>query len=163
MWGAMELHEAGREQEREYVRDMRPTPIEPAFTWHYFDGLIDDVLGSRKRSVKGLLTQDQLIPGLGNSIAQDIHFRARLHPRRDLASLDVAERRALYEAIEETVQEAIDLGGRDDEVDLYGRAGGYRRLMSSSTAGGACPDCGRAIEKIQYLGGACYLCPSCQV
>ena len=32
MWGAMELYEAGAEQDRQYVKDMRPTPIEPEFT-----------------------------------------------------------------------------------------------------------------------------------
>mgnify|MGYP001140072550 CR=1 FL=1 len=41
-------------------------------------------------------------------------------------------------------------------------AGGYRRLMDSRAAGQPCPTCGIVVEKIQYLGGACYLCPRCQ-
>ena len=69
MWGAMELYEAGQEQERQYIKDMRPTPIEAGFTFEYFSGLIDSLLSGEKRSVKGLLTQEQLIPGLGNAIA----------------------------------------------------------------------------------------------
>ena len=32
MWGAMELFEAGAEQDRDYVKDMKPTPIDPEFT-----------------------------------------------------------------------------------------------------------------------------------
>lgn len=64
MWGAMELYAAGQELERQYVKDMRPTPTEPAFTFTYFSDLIDSLLAGEKRSVKGLLTQDQLIPGL---------------------------------------------------------------------------------------------------
>lgn len=31
------------------------------------------------------------------------------------------------------------------------------------TAGQPCPNCGTTIEKVQYLGGACYLCPRCQI
>ena len=162
MWGAMELYEAGREQERELVHDMRPTPIDAGFTLEYFRGLIDEVLAGKKRSVKGLLTQDQLIPGLGNAIAQDIMFQARLHPRHDLAALDEAQRRALYEAIGATVRTAIDQGGRNDEVDLHGQPGGYARIMDRSAAGQPCPRCSTTIVKIQYLGGACYLCPACQ-
>ncbi len=27
----------------------------------------------------------------------------------------------------------------------------------------ACPECGKRIVKISYLGGACYVCPACQV
>lgn len=163
MWGAMELYEAGQQQERQYVKGMRLTPVEPEFTFDYFAALIDSLLSGEKRSVKGLLTQDQLIPGLGNSIAQDIQFRAGLHPRHPIADLSPAQRRCLYDAILVTVREAIAKGGRNDEVDLYNRPGGYDRLMDSRSAGRPCPTCSTVVEKIQYLGGACYFCPRCQV
>jgi len=163
MWGAMELYEAGREQERAYIKDMRVTPVETGFTFAYFSELIDDLLKGEKRSTKSLLTQDQIIPGLGNAIAQDILFRARLHPRRALAELSPGQRRDLYTAIMDTVQDVIAAGGRYDETDLFGKPGGYVRLMDSHTAGKPCPECGHMVEKIQYLGGACYFCPSCQV
>jgi formamidopyrimidine-DNA glycosylase len=163
MWGAMELYEAGQELERQYVKDMRPTPVEPEFSFEYFAALTDSLLAGPKRSAKALLTQEQLIPGLGNAIAQDILFRARLHPKHAIADLSQAQRRALYDAITATVQEVIDQGGRSDEFDLYNRPGGYVRLMDSRAAGRPCPVCGTAVEKIQYLGGACYFCPSCQV
>lgn len=163
MWGAMELYEAGQELERQYVKDMRPTPVEQQFTLAYFTVLIDSLLAGPKRSVKALLTQEQLIPGLGNAIAQDIMFRAGLHPKHPITDLDEAQRRTLYDAIVATVQDVIEQGGRNDEFDLYGRPGGYDRLMDSRAAGQPCLSCGTIIEKIQYLGGACYFCPSCQV
>jgi len=163
MWGAMELYEAGREQERAYIKDMRVTPVETGFTFAYFSELIDDLLKGEKRSTKSLLTQDQIIPGLGNAIAQDILFRARLHPRQALAELSPGQRRDLYTAIMDTVQDVIAAGGRYDETDLFGKPGGYMRLMDSHAAGKPCPECGHTVEKIQYLGGACYFCPSCQV
>jgi formamidopyrimidine-DNA glycosylase len=162
MWGAMELYEAGQEQERQYVKDMRPTPVDPEFTYDYFAALIDSLLAGPKRSAKALLTQEQLIPGLGNAIAQDILFRARLHPKRSIADLSQAQRHALYDAITATVQDVIAQGGRSDEFDLYNRPGGYVRLMDSRAAGQPCPTCGTTVEKIQYLGGACYFCPRCQ-
>jgi len=163
MWGAMELYQAGQERERQYVKGMRPTPVEPAFTCDYFAALIADLQTGEKRSVKGLLTQDQLIPGLGNAIAQDIMFRAGLHPRHPIGDLSTAQQRALYDAILATVAAAIAGGGRHDEFDLYNRPGGYARLMDNRAVGKPCPICGGAIEKIQYLGGACYFCPRCQV
>jgi formamidopyrimidine-DNA glycosylase len=163
MWGAFELYETGREQERQYVKGMRPTPVEPVFSFNYFSTLIDELLQGEKRSVKSLLTQDQLIPGLGNAIAQDIMFYAHLHPRRSLSDLTAGQRRDLYTAITDTVREVIDKGGRNDETDLFGKPGGYVRLMDSYAAGKPCPECGRTVEKIQYLGGACYFCPKCQV
>ena len=162
MWGAYELFAAGEELERQYVKDMRPTPVEPAFTFAYFEGLVDEVLEGKKRSAKGLLTQDQLIPGLGNAIAQDILFRAPLHPRHPIAELSTDQTRALYDAIVHTVGDVIAQGGRYDEYDLYGQRGGYVRLMDRNALKRPCPECGGEVQKIQYLGGACYLCPSCQ-
>ena len=162
MWGAMELYEAGQEQERQYVKGMRPTPIDAKFTFDYLANLIDELVSGEKRSAKALLTQDQLIPGLGNSIAQDILFRAGLHPRHPLSDLGPEQRRRLYDAIHATLDEAIAKGGRYDEFDLYNRPGGYVRQMDSRAAGQPCQVCGTVVEKIQYLGGACYFCPQCQ-
>jgi formamidopyrimidine-DNA glycosylase len=163
MWGAMELYEAGLEKQRKYVKDMRTTPVEPEFTFDYFSKLIDELLQGEKRSVKSLLTQDQLIPGLGNAIAQDILFHAGLHPRHALADLTPGQRRDLFLAITDTLHEIIDRGGRNDENDLFGNPGGYERIMDSAAVGKPCPGCGGKVEKIQYLGGACYFCPACQV
>jgi formamidopyrimidine-DNA glycosylase len=162
MWGAMELYESGREQERELVKGMKTTPTDPGFTYEYFSTLLDTLREGEKRSVKGLLTQDQLIPGLGNAIAQDILFRAGLHPKHPLHELNREQRPKLYHAIIDTLQEILAKGGRSDEYDLYNRPGNYLRLMDKNTAGNPCPVCGRKIEKIQYLGGACYFCPRCQ-
>jgi len=162
MWGAMELFEQGREQERKYIKGMRPTPVDRRFTFPYFSRLVDELLAGEKRSVKGLLTQEQLIPGLGNSVAQDIMFRAGLHPRHPVAELSPVQRRALHDAIIKTVREVIARGGRSDELDLFGRPGGYERVMSAKTAGKPCPKCGARIEKVSFLGGACYFCPRCQ-
>jgi formamidopyrimidine-DNA glycosylase len=162
MWGAFELYEQGEEQKRQYIQGMRTTPLEPGFTWDYFDALVDDVAAGKKRSAKALLTQEQLLPGLGNAIAQDILFRARLHPRHPVADLSGDERRALYEAIVHTVREVIAQGGRYDEYDLHGNRGGYVRRMDRHAVERPCPACSGDVVKIQYLGGACYLCPSCQ-
>jgi formamidopyrimidine-DNA glycosylase len=163
MWGAMELFEAGKEQERQYIKGMRITPVDRTFTFGYFSGLIDELLKGEKRSTKSLLTQDQLIPGLGNASAQDILFHAHLLPRRPLSELSLGQRRDLYDAIRYTVHAIIEQGGRNDETDLFGQKGGYVRLMDNAAVGKPCPECETKVQKIQYLGGACYFCPKCQV
>jgi len=162
MWGAMELYEKGHEKSREHIKAMRTTPIEPEFSFDYFCSLAGDLTEDKKLSAKGLLTQNQIIPGLGNAIAQDILFRARLHPRHPITDLSTVQRRALYNAIIDTVGEVIDKGGRYDEYDLYNNRGGYVRIMDKNAPKRPCPECGSKIEKIQYLGGACYLCSNCQ-
>jgi formamidopyrimidine-DNA glycosylase len=141
---------------------MRTTPNDPAFTYEAFNALVDETIRRKKMSAKGLLTQEQLIPGLGNAIAQDILFQAQLHPKRSLDEMEKDQRKALYEAIRATLYEIIEKGGRYDEFDLYGNKGGYVRLMDKNAVGKECPRCGTIIKKIQYLGGACYFCPGCQ-
>lgn len=162
MWGAMELYETGEEQKRQYIRDMRPTPVEAAFDAAYFDRLLDDLGRKEKRSLKSLLTQDQLIPGLGNAIAQDILFNARLHPKKPIQELDDGMRADLFAAIRSTTAEITQAGGRYDEVDLFNQPGGYVRRMDKNALERPCPRCSAKVEKIQYLGGACYFCTGCQ-
>lgn len=163
MWGAMELYERGQELNREYVKGMKPTPTDPEFTPDYFSALIDELAAGKKQSVKGLLTQNQTIPGLGNAIAQDIMFRARLGPKHPITDLSIDRRQTLYRAILDTIDEVIEKGGRYDELDLYGNPGGYMRLMDKNALDRPCPNCGGyTVKQIQYLGGACYFCSTCQ-
>jgi len=56
MWGAMELYEKDQVWEREYIKGMRPSPVDEAFTLDYFLGLIEDITLKKKYSAKALLT-----------------------------------------------------------------------------------------------------------
>jgi len=160
MWGAMELYEKGKELERKYIQGMQTTPTEKGFTRAYLKELIQEAIMNGNKTVKAILTQDQLIPGLGNAIAQDIMFAARLHPTQPLERLDKTRIDALHGAIVGTLKDAIGKGGRNDEHDLYGNPGKYARVMDRNTE--ACPECRTKIRKMAYLGGACYFCPECQ-
>lgn len=162
MWGAMELYRAGEEKRRKYIKGMRTTPIEPGFSVEYLVELVKTAIEGGNRTVKAILTQDQLIPGLGNAIAQDIMFHARLHPKQPLEDLGRRDIGRMHRAIVRTVGEAIRLGGRNDESDLLGQAGRYTRLMDKDAVGRPCPVCGTRIAKTAYLGGACYFCANCQ-
>ena len=163
MWGAYELYEKGQELERQYVKDQRQSPVEMSFTFEYFKGLIAELSRLGRRSAKSLLTQEQLIPGLGNAIAQDILFEARIAPKRDIGDLGAKEVRALHKAIVGKVREVAAAGGRYDETDLLGKTGGYVRVMDKAAVKRPCPRCGGKVAEAQYLGGAIYWCPDCQV
>ena len=100
---------------------------------------------------------------MGSGMLQDILFRAKLNPRRKVPDIKKEERVHLHQAILKTMQLAIEAHGRDTEKDLFGIPGSYIPLMDRRTAGTPCPLCGTTIEKISYLGGSCYICPSCQM
>jgi formamidopyrimidine-DNA glycosylase len=151
--------EAGRHQ---HVQQDRITPLDDAFTWDYFCHLFEPLTQDSKASLKYFLISEPGVWGIGNGCLQDILFRAKIHPRRRVVDIDEGEQRALYDAIKDTLTQMVALGGRESERDLYGNRGGYVRILDSKTKGKPCPGCGAPIEKILYLGGSCYLCPSCQ-
>jgi formamidopyrimidine-DNA glycosylase len=166
MWGAVKLLDAAEFNERLHIETGLP-PLHPDFTLERFDAMLDRYPEKTSKGVKGFLVATGYsipdpINGLGNAIVQDILFQARLNPRRKIPDLTAEERHRLYQAVQMTVAKAIELGGRYDEFDLYGNPGGYARLMDSKAVDTPCPNCGAFIQKISYLGGACYLCPECQ-
>jgi len=139
------------------------TPLSDAFTFEYFQRLFGELAEGDSRSIKFFIISKPGVWGVANGYLQDILFRAKIHPRRRAIDVTYEERRALYEAIKETLRQAVNLGGRDTERDLYNRPGRYRRILDSRTVGQPCPECRTLIEKIFFLGGAAYFCPSCQV
>jgi len=162
-WGNVLLLRRSELASHPHVGEKRVSPLSDAFTFEYFHGLFEELEAADSRSVKFFIVSQPGIWGVGNGYLQDILFRAGIHPRRRARDIVEEERRALHKAIRDTLKQAVDLGGRDTERDVYNRRGGYRRVLDSRTVGKPCPECGTPVEKIQYLGGACYLCPRCQV
>ena len=166
MWGGVKLLDHSE-------FDVKPKdetgvePLSPEFTIERLNQMLDEYPEKTSKGIKGFLVatgyvMPNHIAGLGNAIVQDILFQAEINPKRKVMDITPEEREKLFEVINTTIAEAIRLGGRYDEVDLFGQPGGYVRLMDSKTAGTPCVHCGTEIQKISYLGGACYLCPNCQ-
>ena len=138
------------------------TPLKSGRTIKYFASLFDTLKSPEARSVKQFLITEPGVWGISNGYLQDILFRAGIHPTRKVAAIAPKERRILYNAIRKTMKEAIARGGRDTERDLHESPGKYAPILDRRAKANPCPQCGTRIEKIQYLGGACYFCPRCQ-
>ena len=161
-WGNTMLLPRAEYAQHRHVALHRTPPLTPGFTWKHFQGLLAQVDENSSKSVKYFAISEPGVLGIGNGCLQDILYHAKLHPRRRMVDTTASERRALYDAIQDTLARMVELGGRDSERDLYGNRGGYVRILDSRTRGQPCPVCKTAIEKAQYLGGAIYFCPTCQ-
>ncbi len=161
MWGFVGLLKRSELAAHPYAEVGIP-PLSGRFTSDCFEQLLEEFPEKTKKGIKAFLVTSKHINGIGNGYLQDILFKAKILPSRKVPTLTTAERENLYTAIQGTLDQAIKLGGREDERDLFDQPGGYTRLMSSATAGKPCQVCGTSIEKIAYLGGACYICPTCQ-
>ena len=136
------------------------SPLDDNFNEEYFDDIFKKTV--KDISLKALLATEQRIPGLGNGVLQDILFNAGLHPRRKKSSITDFHKDELFHSLKVTLNKMTDMGGRDTEKDLFGQPGGYKTILSKNTSKNPCPNCGNAIVKEAYLGGAVYYCPACQ-
>jgi formamidopyrimidine-DNA glycosylase len=161
-WGFVMLLPQSKVFEHPHIGARQVTPLEDGFNLPHFERLFDDLKEDDARSVKYFLISEPAVRGVRNGFLQDILWHAHIHPRRRAVDLSADEKVALYNSIQDVMQRAVDLGGRDTERDIFDQPGGYHKVLDSRSVGKPCPNCGTPIEKIQFLGGACYLCPNCQ-
>lgn len=157
-WGFAKIVREEALEANRYPGKLGISPLDKnTFTQQAFDS----ILGSRKDTIKSILLDQWTIAGMGNGYAQEILFRAKIHPKRKSTQITDAEKINLYHTIRATLQNAILARGSDLEVDLYGRPGSYKKIFGERKKVLTCPVCGSRIEKL-VLGSSTYFCPSCQ-
>jgi formamidopyrimidine-DNA glycosylase len=161
-WGNVMLLQHDELVDHPHVGVKRVSPLSELFTWEHFKRYFHDLEDDDSRSAKFFIVSKPGIWGVGNGCLQDILFQAKIHPRRKVLDLSLKERKALHRSAVEMLTQAVVLGGRDSERDLYNHVGGYQRIVHSRRVGEPCSRCKTPIEKIHYLGGACYYCSRCQ-
>lgn len=131
-------------------------PIAPETTF----GVFRTALGVRG-TVKGALSNQARIAGIGNLWAHEILFAARLRPARQMAKLSESDHRTLYRKTRQVLRSAIRAGGEPEFEDAFGRRG-RSRLMVYGRDGHPCRVCGRTIRGGRLGGRPTFACPSCQ-
>jgi formamidopyrimidine-DNA glycosylase len=123
------------------------------------------LLQERRGRLKSLLMHQQVIAGIGNIYANEILFRARLHPHVRVSRLSVSRIERLYHTMREVLHEAIACGGSSvrDFFAPDGTEGQYkRRHLVYGKADQLCPNyCGGMIQRFQGERSA-YFCSRCQ-
>jgi formamidopyrimidine-DNA glycosylase len=123
------------------------------------------LMEARRGRLKPLLMHQQVIAGIGNIYANEILFRARLHPNREVHRLRKAAIVTLHETMQSVLREAISCGGSSvkDFFAPDGTEGQYkRRHLVYGKEGQPCPNlCGRTIIRLQSERSS-FFCPACQ-
>jgi formamidopyrimidine-DNA glycosylase len=127
--------------------------------------LLGQRLGGRISPIKPLLLDQGFIAGIGNMYADEILFRARIHPLRKADSLTKRELKVMYQAIRDVLSAAIDNSGAS--IDTYVRPGGeygtaHYEFSVAHRLGQPCPVCGTPIQRIMIRQRGTYYCPRCQ-
>lgn len=162
MYGGMGAFRKGELDNPYYrVAKEKPSPFSSEFDRAYFERLIS-APEVQKLSLKAFLATEQRIPGLGNGVLQDILFHAKMHPKKKVNSPSEKDRKILFDSVKKTLSAMAKQGGRDTELDLFGRPGAYKTVLSKNTVNKPCPVCGTTIKKEAYMGGSIYYCEKCQ-
>jgi formamidopyrimidine-DNA glycosylase len=122
------------------------------------------IVGGRRGRLKALLMHQQVIAGIGNIYANEILYRARLHPERIAGTLRTGAVHRLYETMRDVLQQAVADGGSSvrDFRAPDGTKGEFRkRHLIYNKAGQPCAGCGRPIQRLSGQRSS-FVCLSCQ-
>ena len=109
-------------------------------------------IGRGTAPVKARLLDQSVIAGVGNLLADETLWQARLDPRRRVDTLDAGDLTALHRALRSATRAAI----RHDGVHT-GTVIAHRR------PDGHCPRCGAAMQRATVGGRTTWFCPREQV
>jgi formamidopyrimidine-DNA glycosylase len=110
-----------------------------------------DRVGRGSTALKARLLDQGVIAGVGNLLADETLWRARLSPLRIAGELSVEELDLLRRELRAAVRDAIRNGGVHTG-----------RFMPARERGGACPRDRTPLERATVCGRTTYWCPSCQ-
>lgn len=132
-----------------------------------------DILESLKRwqksskPVKALILDQNVVFGIGNYLASEILFLAKVHPKTKGSSLSLENLKEISKELKKMVDLAVEREG-------FSFAGGYFHpdgekgtveeiIQVYNKEGILCPSCRKdKIKKINVAGRSTYLCPKCQ-
>jgi formamidopyrimidine-DNA glycosylase len=105
-------------------------------------------VGRGEAPLKARIMDQSVLAGIGNLLADEALWRARLSPVRPAASLDDDELDRLRRELRAAIRSAIELGGVHTGD-----------LIEHRVRGGHCPRCGAELERATVGGRTTFWCP----
>jgi len=118
------------------------------------------LLAGRSGQLKGALTDQTLIAGIGNAYSDEILHAARLSPFKSADRLKDDEVIRLYDAMRATLTEALGRQAGQRAATMKGekRSG----LQVHARTGLPCPVCGDTVREVSFADTSLQYCPTCQ-
>jgi formamidopyrimidine-DNA glycosylase len=118
------------------------------------------LLQSQRAQIKGVLTDQDVIAGIGNAYSDEILHTARLSPFAIAARIDPANVEILYAAMREVLTAAVQrsIGQRAATLKAEKRS----NLRVHARTGLPCPVCGDTVREVSFADKSLQYCPTCQ-
>jgi len=131
-------------------------PLDPAFS----AAVLGQLLAGSRQQLKGVLTDQSVIAGLGNAYSDEVLHRARMSPFRPAGALTgdevVSLHRAIVDCVTEAVARADGLAASELKDDKRGA------MQVHGRTGHACPVCGDTVRQVAFADRSLQYCPGCQ-
>ncbi len=131
-------------------------PLSPAFTVEVLAGLLAGV----RAQVKGVLTDQTVIAGVGNAYSDEVLWEVGMSPFKPAANLTLAEVAGLHEAIVATLRAAVERSVGTAAGEL--KAEKKSHLSVHARTGLPCPRCGDEVREVSFATKSLQYCATCQ-
>ena len=138
------------------VARLGPDPLSEDMTLERFAAL----LAGTRTQLKGLLRDQTVLAGIGNAYSDEILHVARLSPFRPAGNLSPDEVKVLYDAMRETLGDAVQRARGLSAAEL--KAEKKQGMRVHGRAGLPCPECGDTILQVSFADSSLDYCPTCQ-
>jgi formamidopyrimidine-DNA glycosylase len=118
------------------------------------------LMRSRSGQLKGALTDQTLLAGIGNAYSDEILHAARLSPFKMADKLNDDELVRLHDAMRATLADALARQAGQKAATMKGekRSG----LQVHARTGLPCPVCGDTVREVSFADTSLQYCPTCQ-
>lgn len=143
----------------EEFKKLGPDPFDKNFTFNKFKEIIRQSHGK----IKTVLMNQALVSGIGNIYADEILWKAGLHPLKRAHKLKEEELQKIFKSIKPVLKRAIKARGSSyiDYRDAFGRKGRYQKMHYAyqQTDKKCKKRDGGIIKKIKINGRSAHFCP----
>ena len=118
------------------------------------------LLEAQNRQLKGVLTNQSVLAGVGNAYSDEILHTAKLSPFAIAARLTEAQISGLHTAMRSTLTDAVErsVGQKAATLKSEKRSG----LAVHARTGLPCPICGDTVREVSFADKSLQYCPTCQ-
>ena len=141
----------------EHVATLGPDPLDDSFTVERLAELLGAAGGGQ---IKGVLTDQRVIAGIGNAYSDDALHLAKLSPFKPANKLTADEVAALHGALVGVLRDAVERSTGLAASEMKSEKKGGMRVHGRK--GEACPECGDVIREVSFATKSLQYCATCQ-
>ncbi len=153
----LSVHVVRNPDDVEKIRTLGIDPMSESFTDDAFNALLSS---QGRAQIKGVLTDQSLLAGVGNAYSDEALHVAKLSPFKPANGLNDDERRRLRGAVTMVLAEAIERSAGKPASELKDAKRSGMRVHART--GMPCPVCGDTVREVSFATKSIQYCATCQ-